>query len=268
MKIINLKRDIDRSYISTVNCTKSTAKVNKFIVIHYVGATGDAKANAIYGTKIHYDAKGNRIYTSAHYFVGFKGDIWQSVDVGNVAWHCGAQRYTHGSCRNTNSIGIEMCCKKNTDGTWRFTNETIDSTVLLTATLMLQYDIPISNVIRHNDVTGKICPEPYVRDQKAWSNFLKRVKETYKNLLGSYVTMKIVALRDMNLNKVPNMIGMSSKMIDKCEQEKNKVMVKKGSVFQIVGIKQDDTNGDIWGITKSGYIIPLEYNKGIKAIKL
>ena len=261
MKIINLKRDIDRSYITKVNRTTSTAKVNKFIVIHYVGAEGSALGNVKY-------FQNEKRGASAHVFVGHDGKMYQCVEFHDIAWHCGAQRYTHGSCRNTNSIGIEMCCKKNTDGTWRFTNETIDSTVLLTATLMLQYDIPISNVIRHNDVTGKICPEPYVRDKKAWDNFLKRVKETYKNLLGSYVTMKIVALRDMNLNKVPHMLGMSSKMIEKCEQENNKVNVKKGSVFQIVGIKQDDTNGDIWGITKSGYIIPLEYNKGIKAIKL
>ena len=42
---------------------------------------------------------------------------------------------------------------------------------------MDKYEIPIERVCRHYDVTGKQCPEPYVRDEKAWQNFLKLVQE-------------------------------------------------------------------------------------------
>ena len=40
---------------------------------------------------------------------------------------------------------------------------------------MSKWNIPIDRVIRHYDVTGKICPEPYVRDEAAWQNFKNRV---------------------------------------------------------------------------------------------
>ena len=40
---------------------------------------------------------------------------------------------------------------------------------------MKKYSIPVENVIRHYDVTGKRCPEPYVREAKEW--------EAFKNML-------------------------------------------------------------------------------------
>lgn len=43
----------------------------RYIVIHYVGATGGAEANCRY-----YASK--YIGASAHYYVGFGGEIWQS----------------------------------------------------------------------------------------------------------------------------------------------------------------------------------------------
>ena len=36
---------------------------------------------------------------------------------------------------------------------------------------MKKYNVPIGNVIRHYDVTHKVCPEPYVKDIKAWEDF-------------------------------------------------------------------------------------------------
>ena len=53
----------------------------RYIVIHYVGATGGAEANCRY-----YASK--YIGASAHYYVGFGGEIWQSVEDGDIAWHC------------------------------------------------------------------------------------------------------------------------------------------------------------------------------------
>lgn len=76
----------------------------KYIVIHYVGALGGAKENCQYFASKYLGA-------SAHYFVGFNGEIYQSVEDGDIAWHCGASTYKHAECRNTNSIGIEMCVR-------------------------------------------------------------------------------------------------------------------------------------------------------------
>ena len=41
---------------------------------------------------------------------------------------------------------------------------------------MEKYNIPVENVLRHYDVTGKVCPEPWVRDEGKWSE-LKSILE-------------------------------------------------------------------------------------------
>lgn len=145
----------------------------KYIVIHYVGAPGGAKANCQYYA-------GQYIGASAHFFVGFDGEIWQAVEVEDIAWHCGAQSYKHADCRNSNSIGIEMCVRKRntasqsaTDKDWYFEDATVEAAAELTRYLMEKYNVPASNVIRHYDVTGKICPNPYVYNATAhtWEKF-------------------------------------------------------------------------------------------------
>lgn len=150
--------------LTKTNYRAANGKQNKYIVIHYVGATGGAEDNCRYFLSNYRGA-------SAHYFVGHKGEIWQCVEDKDVAWHCGATRYKHAYCRNDNSIGIEMCCRKKVDGTWYFEEETVKATIELTKELMKKYGIPAANVIRHYDVTGKTCPEPYVRDTAAWNTF-------------------------------------------------------------------------------------------------
>ena len=42
---------------------------------------------------------------------------------------------------------------------------------------MERYHIPIQNVIRHYDVTGKVCPAPFVEDARAWLRFKQRLEE-------------------------------------------------------------------------------------------
>ena len=143
--------------ISKYNFNSGSVSRIKYIVIHYVGALGGAKENcAYYGG-------GNR-GASAHYFVGFAGEIWQCVEDKNIAWHCGASSYRHPECRNANSIGIEMCVRKKstetmnaTDKDWYFEKATVQSAVELTKYLMKKYNVPAERVIRHYDVTGKIC---------------------------------------------------------------------------------------------------------------
>lgn len=143
----------------------------KYIVLHYVGATGGAEANCRY-----YASK--YIGASAHYYVGFDGEIWQSVEDGDIAWHCGAKSYRHTECRNSNSIGIELCVRNKGSQAadsrdWYFENATVRAAIELTRELMKKYGIPADRVIRHYDVTGKICPNPYVYNHTAhtWETF-------------------------------------------------------------------------------------------------
>lgn len=114
----------------------------RYIVIHYVGATGGAEANCRY-----YASK--YIGASAHYYVGFGGEIWQSVEDGDIAWHCGAKSYRHPECRNSNSIGIELCVRNKGSQAadsrdWYFEDATVQAAIELTRELMEKYSIPAS----------------------------------------------------------------------------------------------------------------------------
>lgn len=144
----------------------------KYLVIHYVGALGGAEANCKYYASQYIGA-------SAHYYVGFSGEIWQSVEDKNIAWHCGTKSgYKHPECRNANSIGIELCVRNkgslaDTSLDWYFEDTTVQAAIELTKELMAKYNIPADHVIRHYDVTGKICPNPYVYNhtQHTWEDF-------------------------------------------------------------------------------------------------
>ena len=136
-----------------------------------MGQTGGAQTNAKYS---HAPANAG---ASAPYFVGHASEgaeIWSSVPEEHTAWHCGAKSYVHPSCRNANSIGIEMCCKIGPNG-WYIEEETLAAAAELGRDIMGRYGIPLENVVRHYDVTGKLCPWPLV-DETAWADFKKRLE--------------------------------------------------------------------------------------------
>lgn len=147
----------------------------EYIVLHYVGAVSTAKNNAEY---LHRDSN---LGWSAHFFTD-EVSIWQIVPLDESAGHCGVD-YSNGrapfwgKCRNKNSIGIEMCCKKDSNGNWFIKPETVTRTVALVRWLMQEYNIPINRVVRHYDVCWKTCPEPWVRDPAQWESFKKRLTE-------------------------------------------------------------------------------------------
>lgn len=156
-----------KTKLTQINRTVMTNKQNKYIVIHYVGAVSSAKANADYFYSVNRQA-------SAHYFVD-ENEIWQVVKEGDRAWHCGTNgTYYHPECRNSNSIGIEMCCYNN-NGTLDISEKVIEKTIELTKELMAKYNIPIENVIRHYDVTHKCCPAPFVNNESRWNDFKSRL---------------------------------------------------------------------------------------------
>ena len=56
----------------------------------------------------------------------------------------------------------------------------------LTAWLCGKYDLEKKDIIRHYDVTGKMCPKYYVKHPKAWKKLKKdvfRYMENYKEKL-------------------------------------------------------------------------------------
>ena len=152
----------------------------KYIVIHYTANKWDsAKSNLNY-------FKNNVVKASANYFVDSK-TIGISVPDEIYAWHCGGDlqgsggHKWHGICNNWNSIGIEICDDVN-DGKVMPTEAALRNAQELTAELMHKYNIPIENVIRHWDVTGKLCPAYFIGEAntatgKAWLDWKDELEE-------------------------------------------------------------------------------------------
>lgn len=140
-----------------------------YIVIHYTAGKGDTAAD-----NGKYFANNGRLGASAHWFVDEREAV-ASVPEQFVAWHCGGNVYTHPECRNSNSIGVELC--SDWDGKdYILTDKTLSNAVELVRELMERYDIPIEHVIRHYDVTGKPCPAPMVGGDKAeWEKFKEAI---------------------------------------------------------------------------------------------
>lgn len=161
------------SKITKCNRTLRNGKKNEWVVIHYVGAVSTAKNNAQY----FYDKYRG---ASAHYFVD-ENEIWQVVEEKDNAWHVGGAKKYFNDCRNSNSIGIELCCKKDAKG-WYFEPQTIENAVELTATIMLKYNLDIFHLTTHNLTTGKICPAPFVKHPEQWVDFKKKVLKKMEEL--------------------------------------------------------------------------------------
>ena len=142
-----------------------------YIVVHYTaGSTsrpGTAKNNAVMFANPSYGA-------SADFIVDDSTIVQYNPDINNrYCWHCGDNKNPYsmggkfyGKCTNANSIGIEICCTnpnwKDTEPAntkaWSFTDSVVNKAVELTKYLMQTYDIPAERVIRHYDVSGKLCP--------------------------------------------------------------------------------------------------------------
>ena len=167
------------------------------IVWHYVGALGGAKANCQYYASTYVGA-------SAHYYIGFVGEIWQSVEDEDIAWSVGASSYVHPYLRNSNTISIELCVRKKstktmgaTDKDWYFEDATIESAIELTKYLMKKYNVSIDNVVRHYDITGKICPNPLVYNNTKWKweDIKARISKGYAVVSTPEVVDKLYRVR-------------------------------------------------------------------------
>lgn len=172
-KIISTAMPIEKANGITINGSLKCNRGNyddcksrevSHIVMHYTGNPSDS-------------AKGNANYfhnsvpeTSAHYFVD-DGNIYQSVDLCDIAWHAGDYPM------NKKSVGIEMC----TSGNYNISAKTIENSVALVVELCKLLGISASDVdkyvIRHYDVIGKICPKQMAGNNNAeWIAFKNLVK--------------------------------------------------------------------------------------------
>lgn len=167
----------------------------RYLVIHYTSNDGDTAEN-----NVDYYERTANLKASAHFYVDTK-EVCQSVKEGDTAYHCGAYTYMHPYCRNSNSIGIELCSRYTGNLKKDKANDTVDfskyyfedaalkNAAELTKELMAKYNVPIENVIRHYDVTGKTCPAPMVLNDDLWVKFKEMLTDKEENKTSEDLTM-------------------------------------------------------------------------------
>lgn len=139
----------------------------KGIVVHYTANPGtDAMDNRNYFNNL-IESNATRekpVYASSHFVIGLEGQIVQCVPLSEIAYAS--------NDRNKDTISIE-CCHPGKNG--KFTEATRSSLKELLAYLCLKFGLDKDSIIRHYDVTGKLCPLYYVRHEDKWIELKKEV---------------------------------------------------------------------------------------------
>ena len=162
-------------------------KTVKGIVIHYVGNAGSSAAN----NRDYFEGLGKSglTYASSHYIVGLNGEIIQCVPEDEIAYAS--------NDRNADTISIENC---HPDATGKFNAKTYASLVALCADICRRYALsPLKDIIRHYDVTGKLCPLYYAKNPAEWDLLKKDIERAL--LAGTALQLRIDGIY-MPLNAV------------------------------------------------------------------
>jgi len=136
-----------------------TRLVPTFVTIHNTanpapGADAAMHARYVKGA----DARARKV--SWHFTVDDRR-VFKHLPTNERGWHAGPG--------NSQSIGIEVCENKGID-----TAAAIDRAALLTALMMVAYDIEAENVVTHQSWTGKDCPRVILRRKGGFDAFRAR----------------------------------------------------------------------------------------------
>lgn len=159
-----------------VGITKCTGRPIKYIAVHYTaGASSKAgSAKAVRNVFVKRCSQKGKKGGSADFAVDDSTIVQFNPDLRNYyCWSVGdaKNKYSsggrlHGTAKNINTISIEICSNlhKGADGNsanhagWFFTAESLDNARRLVRFLMKKYNVPKDRVVRHYDVSGKLCP--------------------------------------------------------------------------------------------------------------
>lgn len=136
----------------------------KGIVIHY---TANPKTSAIQNRNYFEGLKdSHETSASSHFVIGLNGEIVQCIPTSEMAYASNQ--------RNKDTIAIECCIE---DDSGKFNAKTYQSLLKLTSYLMGKYHLTTKDVIRHYDVTKKMCPKYYVKHPAAWKKLLADIQK-------------------------------------------------------------------------------------------
>ena len=174
--------------------TKMTSRKIKYLAIHYTagGSSAPGRAKSMKNSWEKTKRASADFGVDDRDCVQFNPDIlkyrcWSVGDKKNP-YSGGGQLY--GIATNSNTISIEICSnlkagfdssKVNHEG-WYFTEASLNNAVKLAKILMRKYNIPIERVVRHYDISGKVCPgvigwnNAKNNNSEQWLAFKERLK--------------------------------------------------------------------------------------------
>ena len=193
------KPSISSSHKLSATITRWGRNVPAYIVIHYTSGfsqNSDSTAGMLAAYKSYVERGSN-----AHYLVG-KSAIWEMVNPKThfCTYSCGSRVGKKNACvvpgwgpdtykgplsmshagvaGHANTINVEICsckvgrkrCDPMDDG-WYFNDETYFNAVKLVAWLCDEFGIKVSNIIMHNQITGKLCPAMWCNKAGAEAGF-------------------------------------------------------------------------------------------------
>lgn len=169
LKAIEIPAFIDRQIIHLHSTARTGTPLDgvKNIVIHYVGNPGTTAQN----NRDYFDKDSTEV--SSHFLVGLKGEVIQCVPL----W----EKSAASNWRNSDTISVEVC---HPDESGKFGDKTYKSVVKLTAWLLKETGLDENDVIRHYDITEKLCPIYYVKHEDAWNNLRKDIGAALKDIKG------------------------------------------------------------------------------------
>lgn len=182
----------------SVHVSKLADRSIKYLAIHYTAGSSSALGRARAVKHVFENRK-----ASADFAVDDAEMVQFNPDLNNYyCWAVGDKKGATciADATNRNTISIEICStlqrgtsveKANHEG-WSYTEAALANAVKLAKILMKKYGIPIERVVRHYDISGKLCPgivgwnngKLYTTDGKAtnmknnsakWEEFKRRL---------------------------------------------------------------------------------------------
>jgi N-acetyl-anhydromuramyl-L-alanine amidase AmpD len=152
-----------------VHITKLPNRPIRYLAIHFTAGSSSIKGAA---------SKVKQVFetrnASADFCVDDDTMVQFNPDLNNYyCWAVGDKKNSssgggllYAMATNKNTISIEICSTLEKGTTvqvpnhkgWSFTNKAIDKAIKLSKILMKRFNIPLERVVRHYDISGKLCP--------------------------------------------------------------------------------------------------------------
>lgn len=160
LKAVKIPEWVDVQLLHPHGTARSETAVGaiKNIVIHYVANPGSTAQN----NRDYFDKEDTEV--SSHFVVGLDGEIIQCLPL----W----EKSAASNERNRDTISIEVC---HPDTSGKFNDSTYNSVIKLCAYLCKELKLDENTLIRHYDITGKLCPVYYVENGDKWEKLKKDV---------------------------------------------------------------------------------------------